>query len=233
MDRASKFTTIDYGTRVSTTELQQVVVEVDPAIIIKEYAKATLLEMNRMNPVRFQSVAEVVTEESLAEYFSYLVCQRVKYVQGDVQDWRKMRTLWVPAWIQFALACVGEVIVTDFGVKFTPSVASASKDLKDYVFEDASVISDILRMFKVDGLSVLDDAFPKTKDGQKDTMSLALIGSYVKGMWPVSHPIYTYVAAFLGFKILESTGFSMLYRCRYDEVSFIASMLLRDERVIR
>lgn len=226
---------IDYGTKLSTSELDIIQVSIDPKIILNDYAKATLVEMQRMNPEKFATLN--LTHEALQSYFSYLVKKRVESVRGELKEWRQIRNLFMPAWVQFAISCVGEVIVQEFGLKFVPimdsSVTILGLSTDDFTLQDAFIVSDILRSFKVDGLSVLDDGFPRSREGQKDTMTLSLIGGYVKGIWPVSHPIFTYVAAFLGLKILESQTFDNLYRCRYDEVNFISTMLLHDERILR
>lgn len=230
MNNVAKFQ-IDYGTRVSTIDMETISVKIDPIVILQHYAKATTQEMHRMNPERYDSVADKLLAENLHKYYAFLLAVRVKAVRGELKEWRQIRSLWMPAWVQFAISCVGEVILQDYGLKFVPDIDD-DYYLK-YALEDAMEMSNILRAFKVDGLSVMDDGFPRTKEGSKDTMSLALFGNYVRGPWPVSHPIFTYVAAFLGHKIAENAGYQMLYRCRYDEVNFIASMLLNDEKVLR
>jgi len=233
MDKAAEFQKIDYGTRVSTVDITVVSVTIDPTVILNDYAKATVQEMQRMNPEKYASIESRCDAISLQKYFTFLLFQRVQYVSGEIHDWRQIRTLYMPAWIQFAISCVGEVVVQEYGLKFIPTLSREDCGLSDYTLNDALSMSDILRSFKFDGLSVLDDGFPRSKDGEKDTMSLALMGTYMRGPWPVSHPIYTYVAAFLGLKIMESNGLSMIYRCRYDDISFLATMMLHDERLIR
>lgn len=222
---------IDYGTRVSSVATDAIKVNIESNIILKGYAKATMFEMQRMNPVRFESVAERITEVSLHTYYTYLLSLRVKSIKGELKEWRQARTLWMPAWVQFAISCVGEVVIPEYGLIFTPDMKEDYYSATDMSW--AQEISSILRMFKQDGLSVMDDGFPRTRDGNKDTMSLALFGTYVQGPWPVSHPVFTYVAAFLGHKVQEGQGYDMLYRCRYDDINFIASMLLNDEKVLR
>lgn len=224
----AKFQKIDYGTRVSTSEFTTITVEINPKIIIAGYAKATLTEMSRMNPVRYDSIKNEVNEEKMFQYFSFLISKRVEYVEGVVSEWRSIRQLWMPAWIQFAISCVGEVIIPETGLKFVPVMGKSTMTL-----DEASAISNILRLFKVDGLSVIDDGFPRTRDGEKDTMSVALIGDGLQGVWPVDHPIYTYVSAFLGFKLMESTTYNLLYRIKYDDINYIAHSLLHDERLFR
>jgi len=229
MKRATNFQNIDYGTRVSTTEIHTITVKIDPNMILGDYAKATLAEMSRMNPTRYSAISKRLSGVRLHEYFTYLLSCRISYVRNESKDWRLVRQFWMPAWIQFAIACVGEVLVSESGLKFVPTM----DELENFGIEDAFEISDILRSFKVDGLSVLDDGFPRTREGEKDTMSVSLIGDSIKGIWPVTHPIYTYVSGFLGFKLLESNTYAILYKLRYDDVNFIAHSLLHDERLFR
>lgn len=214
------FSTMNFGTKPTTSELETIAVEIDPKLMLHDYARAYAMEFYRRNPVRAEAVN--ITEEELAEYFTSLVALRVQCVQGKCKLWREAKALLIPAWVEFTLSQIGEVVDTDRGLRFIPTFE------KDVDIDAMLSTSNKLRSFIPDGVVLNKDALPRGIEGDYETMSMAIIGNYVNSQSKDSHPIASYVAAFLGFKLLEETSFKMLYRVRYDDVQFIKRSLLTE-----
>ena len=113
----------------------------------------------------------------------------------------------------------------DRGLRFIPTLKHPVE------IDKLLTVSDKLRAFIPDGVSLHKDAFPRGTEGDPETMSMAIVGQYVYSQSKDAHPIASYVASFLGFKLMEEATFKMLYRVRYDDITFIKSMLLREESV--
>lgn len=216
----ASFSNLDFGTKVTTSGLEVIGVTINPDLIINDFAQAYANELYRRNPVRAQAIA--ITVEELQAYFTGLIAIRVESVYGSCKVWRQAKQLLIPAWIEFTLTQVGEVLDTDRGFRIMP------KFEYEYDLDAMLTTSDKLRAFISDGLVLLKDAFPRETTGCVETMSMAIIDAYVQSMDKESHPIASYVAAFLGFKLQEETAFKMLYRSRYDDIEFIRAMILRE-----
>lgn len=216
---------LDYGTKVSTVNQETISVSIDPTLVVNRYASATIVEMQRLNPIKFDTMK--ITEDELMKYFTLLLNLRIRQVNNLSVPWREMKQLWMPAWIQFALEGIGEVILNDQGLRFVPvEIESCDSTISEAMYK----VSDILRAFQRDGLAVVDNGFSTSRSGDPDTMTLCILDGYVKGIKAV-HPVKTYVATFLGQKLLEEDAFRVLYRIRYDDVNFVASSLIRDRKL--
>lgn len=217
------FSQLDFGTKATTVKFEEIQVTINPDLIINDYAEAYSKELHRRNPSRASTVG--VTKDELFEYFKTLLAIRVESISNDCKVWRQAKALLIPTWMEFVLSRVGEVIDNDRGLKITPIFEF------DYDINRAFETSDKLRAFLSDGLVLHKDAFPRTPDGDVETMSMVIIDDYVTSQTKDAHPIASYVAAFLGYKLKEELAFKMLYRVRYDDVNFISSMLLREGTV--
>lgn len=212
----------DQGPRPVETAVIDVVI--DPTVMVDDYAKAFVAEVERIRP-RLQERVQL-TEEEMIKYCRFLLSQRVKNVLGKQIEWRSLKECYIPVFIQYVMTTVGIVRLLGEGLILQPQM----KDEKMTV-DEALAISQKLAYFEKD-LQMVKDAMPRSKDGDQDTMSCALIAGYVRAMKPVEHPVSTYAAAFLGFKIKEEMAFSMLYRVEYDDLNYIASALLRNKVVM-
>lgn len=220
---SAKSFNFDFGTKPASVELEVVEVAIDSQLMLSDYAKAYVSEFQRRNPVRAETVG--LTDDELFYYFEGLIALRVQSVRGECKVWREAKQLLIPSWIEFTLSQIGEVVDVDRGLKLVPVFQ------KDVDISKMLATSDKLRAFLPDGISLHKDAFPRSREGDAETMAMAILGSYVQSQSKDSHPISSYVAAFLGFKLKEEAAFKMLYRVRYDDVQFIRAMLLREEAV--
>jgi hypothetical protein len=94
----------------------------------------------------------------------------------------------------------------------------------EMTFEEALSVSEKVGMF-LDDLQIVQDAMPRSEQGNVDVMSTAMIAGYVRAMKKVDHVSATYVTAFLGMKLKEEAAMQTLYRVQYDDIGFIASAL--------
>lgn len=218
------FKSLNFDTKPTSVKMDVATVEVHPEFMIADFAKAYVRELTRRNPIRYQ--ASGLTVEDLDAYFQALVVMRVQSINDAFPRWREAKLLNVPAWIEFVLTCVGEVMDTDRGLHIKVTCDQT------YDFAKALDVSEKLRAFKADGVVLLKDVFPRTAEGDVETMTMAIIDNYVCSQTKEAHPIASYVAAYLGFKLQEEVSFKMLYRVRYDDVDYIRTQLLQSEEVV-
>ena len=218
------FSELNFGTKPTSVRMEKVEVAVNLDEMVGDFGRAYAKELNRRNPVRYQTSG--LSEDELSDYFKNLIAMRIASVNDKFPEWRVAKALLLTAWLEYTMTCVGEVIDSDRGLDIIP-VCSEQYDMTKALETSAK-----LRVFKADGLVLLQDAFPRTKEGDVDTMSMAVIGDYVYSQNKEAHPIASYVAAYLGFKLKEEAAFKMLYRVRYDDIDYIHTMLLNEESVI-
>lgn len=215
---------LNYGTQPTTSTIEEIKVKIDPNIFISDYAKAYKSELGRRNPARDAAVD--LTIEELQKYFLGILAIRFDQIEGECKVWRQAKELYIPAWIQFVISQVGRVVDVEKGLVMIPIYKG------EYDINELLDISNKLQVFKPDGVSLLKDAFPRTTDGDKDLMSMAIIDGYVKAMSKIPHPIQSYVSAFLGMQLEKEAAFKVIYRIRYDDVEFIRTMLSHEETLI-
>jgi hypothetical protein len=215
---ASTFTNLDLGSaKPISVPMETIEVKVE-GDLFGNYAKAFVKEAMRKNPLRAEQVN--LTAEEVDAYSRFLLTKRIESVNGVCSDFRKLKGLYIPAWIQFNLAMIGRVVIRDRGITLMPVEDHASQ----MTLEEAIKVSEKIGMFE-DDLQIVQDAMPRTEDGDLDVMSTALIAGYMRSLNPVKHPMSTYAAAFMGLKLKEEMAFAALYRVQYDDFAFIASAL--------
>lgn len=213
------FDALDIGTAQPISvpaELVEVEVGVDD--LIGKYAKAFVNEAYRVNPLRAEQVG--LTEDEVDAYCRYLLVQRVNTVHMDCPMFRKLKVLYIPSYVQYTLAMIGRVDIREKGLQLIP----VAQDGPTITYEEAVAISEKIGSF-INDLQIVQDAMPRDIHGNKDVMSCALCGGYVRSIEKVEHVSATYVAAYLGMKLRREVAFQALYRVQYDDVEFIASAL--------
>jgi hypothetical protein len=99
-------------------------------------------------------------------------------------------------------------------------------------YDEAVIISDKIGAFE-EKLQMVRDAMPRGVAGDSEVMSCAIIESYVRSWKKVSHPSFTYVAAFLDAHLKNEIALKALYRIQYDDLEYIrAAMIANDGTVI-
>lgn len=204
-----------------TTET--IVVELTDSNLFDGYAKAFVNETYRVNPLKAEKVQ--LTEEELTRYVQYLVFQRIQCVKMDCPDYRKLKVLYIPVWIQYVISMIGQVNLRDKGLKLEPEYTKPDDLMK---FDEALAVSDKIAAFESE-LQVVVDAMPRSIEGDADVMTTAMIDGYVRAMSKVGHVSATYVTAFMGMKLKEEAAFKVLYRVQYDDIAFITSVLTKQK----
>jgi len=212
------FQNLDLGTSKPTSlPMERILVQVSADNLLGDYAKAFVRECFNRHPLRAKSVG--LTQDEMTKYCEFLLQRRVASIDGTVTDFRRLRVLAIPAFIQFCLENVGIVRKTDIGITLYPVY-----DAEVISLEEAIVISDKISAFEQD-MVVLFDAMPRSHEGNAEVMSTALIADYVRAMEKVT-PVSSYVSAFLGLKLVKENVYASLYRIVYDDVEFIRTALL-------
>lgn len=214
---------LDYGTKPTTTKLDYIDFEIHPETMVDDYADAYLRELRRRNPLKFIAVKDKLAD--IKTYFRGILKIRVQSITNDCPVWRQAKRLVIPAWLQFVISQIGQIVDYEYGLVITPKFDF------DYDISEMLEFSNILESFMNDGVSMFKDAFPRDHKGDTEVMKMAVLDGYVKSMTSNSHPLSSYVNAFVGAKVSSVIECSMLYRVRYDDVSFIRSMLLNDSSI--
>lgn len=213
------FLSLDLGSAKPTSvPMETIEVQLNPNDLMMDYAKAFVHEGYRVHPLRMEQIA--LTKEEVYDYCVYLLDRRIASVNGDCPEYRKLKAFYIPVWIQHNLSMIGRVILRDEGLTLNPTLNEKPK----ITFEEALVISEKIGML-IDDLQIVQDAMPRSSEGDKDVMSTALIAGYVRSIHQVTHISSTYITAFLGMKLREELAFKTIYRIQYDDLAFIASAL--------
>jgi hypothetical protein len=209
MENISKdhFQNLDFGTGApSPVKMETVEVELSAGQLMDDYCVAFINEANRKMPLT-AALDGALTLKELKDYCNYLLTERIKCVELRCPEWRKLKVLWIPSFIQYVLSCVGEVIVRDYGIKFIPTVTEESS----LSYDEAVLISDKIGAFE-EKLQMVRDAMPRGVEGDSEVMSCAIIESYVRSWKKVTHPSFTYVSAFLDAHLKNEIALKALYR---------------------
>lgn len=204
----------------SPIKTEEIKVSISSNVLVENYCAAFIHEAARKAPL----IAErdgALTKQELIDFSNYLMTQRVKAINLDCPDWRKLKLLWIPSFIQYVLSCVGIVQDREYGLKFVPVMENPST----MTFDVALNISNKIEEY-VDYLQMVQDAMPRGVEGDKDVMMSAIIDQYVRSYQKVSHPSATYVAAFLNAKLVDELSFKALYRISYDDIEYIKSAVV-------
>lgn len=220
------FTNMDLtGVGPTSVPMETIKVNIDPAVMVDDYARAFVRELQRINPRRFEQCP--ITDDEMIKYCRYILTQRIACVSDNCKDWRAIKNLWIPVFIQYAISLVGIVEIYDRGLRLEPVIEEAT----EMSLSEALELSNRIGLYSND-VQVRLDAMPREKRGDRDTMSCALIAGYVRTISPVEHPVATYIAAFMGFTIQKESVFSVLYRVQYDDLEFIRSAITNSRAVM-
>lgn len=219
------FQTLDLGTGAPTSVRMEVVkVEVTAEDMVSDYARAFVREAYRVAPARAEQV-KLLESEAIA-YAKFLLVKRIECVEDNCKDWRRLKTLFIPVFLQYALRMIGKVVIRKRGLTLIPDMT----DRTTITLEEALAISEKIGAFE-DDLQLVQDAMPRDISGDVNVMSTALIAGYVRSMTEVQHVSDTYISAFLGMKLAEEQAFAVLYRVQYDDVDFIRTALTLNKRL--
>lgn len=131
------FSHVDLGTGSPTyRQMQSVHVCVDPGVIMDKYADAFVMELQRKAPLKYDRIK--ITKEEVRNYCSYLLSERIKSVHFECTDWKRLRVLWIPSFIQYALSCVGQVVLREYGITLDPVFGRTVTKERTYYYADGT-----------------------------------------------------------------------------------------------
>lgn len=224
MNDKVSFANLDLGSAPPTyTKMDEIIVHLSAENLLGDYAKGFVREAWRVHPRRAEQVA--LTAAEVQEYAHYLLYQRVLYVRGECKDFRALKTLWIPSYLQHALSKVGEYVNRIKGFWFKPDCEPSTMTL-----DDARKVSNKIAAFE-NCLQVVRDAMPRGTDGDPEVMTTTLIANYVAAMDQLSHVSVSYLTAFLGLKVKQEIAMSSLYKVRYDDIEFIQCALTYEKGI--
>jgi len=215
------------GTKVSTGGLEDIVIGIDPELVIRQYAELTANRISYLNPERAETVG--ITKEMIFDYLLFLLDARVKVVNGEKVAVHQLKVLNVPSWIEFVLNQIGVVVKYEYGLRIKPKLIPKVT----VKYEDALAVSTKLKAFERDGLVLVNTALSRKIDGDEDTMSFAVVDHVTRGLGPNQHPLKSYVACFLGQKLIDEMAWKVLFRVSYDSISVVMQQLLNSEAIWR
>lgn len=219
MERVQDFRSLDFGSVANPVAQQDITVVVDPDVMVTDYGRAFFHECERINPQMVERVG--LTEEECAKYCVYILAKRIQSIAGECADWRQLKNLWIPSFVQYAISMIGKVNLRDMGLTITPTL----KEGVDIItFAEALATSTKISYFE-NCVNIVLDAMPRDDKGDASVMGTAIIAGYVRAIKKVDHIADTYIATFLGFKIKEEMTMGVLYRTQYDDVNYIVSAL--------
>lgn len=218
IDKFAPFASLDLGTvKPTSIPTRKIEVDLSSGELVENYGKAFVSEAIRKNPLKAEQVQ--LSADEVVEYCKYLLAQRVKCVEMNCPDFRKMKVLYIPAYIQYCLAMVGIVNLRDRGIQLVPVCNIDTID-----FATALKISEKIGSFE-DDLQIVQDAMPRDINGDRDVMSTAMIAGYMRSLKAVEHVGATYAAAFMNMKLKQEAAFQALYEVQYDDIGYIISAL--------
>lgn len=195
------------------TDMRNINVNVSVSNGMKQFNHAFVEEARRKNPLMADSVG--LTEEELENYENFLLKNRVDIVNMESKNFRQLKRLAMPCFVERALTDVGEVVLRDRALDIHPVFVGEVKiDLSE-----AIAISNKIEAFYND-LAVVEGAMPADPNGNVEVMTLALIEGWVMGMGDYNDPLVEYICYALGL-MMDETEFNSLYYMRYDDVKTI------------
>jgi hypothetical protein len=221
------FETLDLtnNSKPTSVRTEMIEVEVGTDSLVGDYAHSFIAEAHRVAPLSAEKVN--LTDKEITNYCDFLLAKRIEQVHENCPEWRKLKTLWVPVFIQYVLRMIGRVDIFERGLTMMPTME------KDDIITlpEAFAISEKLGSLSRD-LQMVQDAMPRSIYGDKDVMTSAMIAGYARSMEDVGHVSATYVAAFLGAKLKNEVAFKVLYRVQYDDAEFIRTALIANKAVM-
>jgi len=212
-------------------QMQEIKVAVCAHTVAERFCRDFIAEAQRCNPLKFDVVK--LTEEEMIDYTNFLLNRRVASVTHSCKDWRQLKSLWMPSFIQFVLRCLGEVIDYKRGRHVTlcwRDTTPEGEPIRLISLQEAMKISDKIRAFQ-DELNLVDDAMPRGTEGLSDVMSCVELTNQVCSSKEMEHAVSEYVCAFAHMQLEKELSFAALYEIRYDDIDFIAMTLTQKEGV--
>lgn len=216
----TQFQSLNLGfTKATSVSMETIKVCVFAGNMLPDYAREFVEQCYFKAPLSAEKLA--LSETEVLDYINFLIQARVEFVRDHIHEYWKYKTLHVPAYVQHVLEQIGRVVRYDVGLEIIPTFDETISLIN---IDQALKISGRIAHFK-DDIVMVQNAFPRTKDGNTEVMSTAVLAGFVASTIPVS-PAASYLGAFLNFRLEEEKKFALLYRHQYDDVNFIRASLI-------
>lgn len=154
-----------------------------------------------------------LSQDEANYYLEYLMYSRIQFLVGEKVNFDLLNQLWVPAFVDTALAMIGKY--TDYSRNF--EIVPVLKERKTFDEDEIRRIGLKFARLK-DVTHMVLGGLSRRKDGDAEVMTTACIAGYVRSMSEVSTPLKTYLTGFLNTKLVEEASFHVLYRVQYDDI---------------
>lgn len=215
---------LDFGSGHPTSvETEVIDVKINPDTMIGNFCEQWVNQSDIREPLRSEKLG--LEPEELKEYIHFVLYQRILMVQGKAKQVGRLKNLYMPEFIAYVLHQIGRVDLRQYGLQLMPQM-----DEPEMTFEQAMEVSSKVEAAQ-SWMKVTHATYPYDRTGDPDLMSTALIGSYMRSIMPVEHPVSTYLGAFLGLQLQKETVMSTLYRVQYDDIQFIRSAFMSQDMI--
>lgn len=197
--------------KTTPMELETIEVSFERAAIFDTFIQAFMYKIE-IDGSHIQRHVQL-TEEEATYYFEYLLHKRVEFLVGRKVNFDLLNQLWVPAFVETALAMIGKYVNLERNFQVVP-VLTAERD-----FDEDRIRAIGMKFMRLkDVTNMVEGGLCRRKEGDAEVMTTACIAGFVRSMSEVSSPIMTYFTGFLNTKIVEEASFKMLYRVQYDDI---------------
>jgi len=192
-------------------DLLEIQVSIEPDAIFSQFIEAFMFKIEVSNP-QIQRYVQLTKEEA-RYYFEFLLYSRLQYLSGKKVNFDLLNGLYVPAFVDVALAMIGTYTDLSRNLRITVSQPETRE------FDEDEIVRLGLKFERLSqATNMVKGGLSRGKDGDAEVMTTACIAGYVRSMSEVSHPLKTYLVGFLNTKIVEESSFKMLYRVQYDDI---------------
>lgn len=199
-------------------QFTDVEVKINATQMLQDFSNSFYLELSRANDRLVDRVQ--ITAGEIMQYFTGILQLRIMDVQGGNKFRKYESQMYMPAWIQFSISQIGQVIDTTYGLTFNPTM-----DFEELDIDTMLKTSSKLKYFRDAGVELLNRAFPRSIQGDANFMTLAVIKGKVASYKEGQSPLSMYLAAFLDSTIEEHMTLRGLYRIEYQDVEYVKRVL--------
>lgn len=184
--------------------------------IFMEYVRAIFIKLSYSDRAARIQESVKLNEDEVVYYLKALLKERIRQVNGHKVNWNLYNDFLVPSFFAHSLDMIGVCSDDNRGITMIP-VTSDDAIYNDDKLQEIAIKFERLK----DCIAVVRGPLSRSKCGDVELMSLACIDGTVKAMNSVSHPLKSYLGAFLNIKLVEQVSYSMLYRIQYDQCATI------------
>lgn len=185
--------------------------------------------MASANPLKFQSQFSSVEEcqRQFARYRKTLFNYRVKQIihNGKLNCKSQLQACYMLPYDIAIFANIGRYIDDERGLIIQPKGELTFEDGEMMSLEELSTFSFKLGMWKNEGLSLNQNAFPKEYITTSSAMQFILLDNYIRGMITTDDVTIGFMSAFIGTKLVEEAE-SNLFMVRYNPLGDVYQKVL-------